>query len=95
MLSFAAFKNNYVCERTELITLSDRVDIRMGEEISANDTLIISVVIEDYALGHMFTEHGFHCNDYWTMGVDNSPIGHFDFTTDRELERLFVKGAFD
>uniref|UniRef100_A0A915JLU9 Uncharacterized protein n=1 Tax=Romanomermis culicivorax TaxID=13658 RepID=A0A915JLU9_ROMCU len=75
--------------------VQDRVNIGMGEKISANDTLIISVIIENYTLDHMFTEPGFHCNDYWTMGVDNGAIGHFDFTTYRELEQLFVESSFD
>uniref|UniRef100_A0A915HK42 Uncharacterized protein n=1 Tax=Romanomermis culicivorax TaxID=13658 RepID=A0A915HK42_ROMCU len=58
----------------------------MGENIGADDTLIISVVIKNYALDHMFTERGSHCNNYWTMGVDNGTMDHFNFTTDRELE---------
>uniref|UniRef100_A0A915L920 Uncharacterized protein n=1 Tax=Romanomermis culicivorax TaxID=13658 RepID=A0A915L920_ROMCU len=73
----------------------DPVNIGMGEKIGADDTLVVSVVVENYALDHMFTERGFHCNNYWTMGVYNGAIGHFDFTTYRELEQLFVKGAFD
>uniref|UniRef100_A0A915ID03 Uncharacterized protein n=1 Tax=Romanomermis culicivorax TaxID=13658 RepID=A0A915ID03_ROMCU len=67
----------------------------MGQEIGADDTLIFSVVIEDYVFDHMFTECGFHCKDYWAMGVDKGAIGHFDFTTDQRLmkkhrRRLFV-----
>uniref|UniRef100_A0A915I353 Uncharacterized protein n=1 Tax=Romanomermis culicivorax TaxID=13658 RepID=A0A915I353_ROMCU len=71
------------------------VDIRVGEKIGANDTLIISVIIENYTLDHTFTKGEFHCNDYWTMGLDNGAISHFDFTTDRELEPLPVESAFD
>uniref|UniRef100_A0A915L8X6 Peptidase S1 domain-containing protein n=1 Tax=Romanomermis culicivorax TaxID=13658 RepID=A0A915L8X6_ROMCU len=71
----------------------DRMDIRMGEEIGAHDTLIVSVIVEDYALDHMSTEHGLHCNGYWTMGVDNGAIGYFEFTTDLELEGLFVESG--
>uniref|UniRef100_A0A915HWV2 Uncharacterized protein n=1 Tax=Romanomermis culicivorax TaxID=13658 RepID=A0A915HWV2_ROMCU len=76
-------------------TAGNGVNIGMGEKISADDTLIVSIVIENYALDHMFTERGFHCDDDWTMGIDNSAIIHFDFTTDLELERLFVESAFD
>uniref|UniRef100_A0A915K9I4 Uncharacterized protein n=1 Tax=Romanomermis culicivorax TaxID=13658 RepID=A0A915K9I4_ROMCU len=68
----------------------DRVDIWMGEEIGAHDTLIVSVIMEDYAM-----ERGLHCNGYWTMGVDNGAIGYFEFTTDLELERLFVESGVD
>uniref|UniRef100_A0A915K4X8 Uncharacterized protein n=1 Tax=Romanomermis culicivorax TaxID=13658 RepID=A0A915K4X8_ROMCU len=39
------------------------MDIQMCKEISANDTLIVPVVVEDYALDNVFTERGFHCND--------------------------------
>uniref|UniRef100_A0A915L485 Uncharacterized protein n=1 Tax=Romanomermis culicivorax TaxID=13658 RepID=A0A915L485_ROMCU len=83
------------CWQCGEIKTDNGVDIWMGEEIGADDTLIISVIIEDYALDHMFTEQGLHCNDYWTMSVDMGAIGHFDFTTDWELEQLFVESTFD
>uniref|UniRef100_A0A915KVE0 Uncharacterized protein n=1 Tax=Romanomermis culicivorax TaxID=13658 RepID=A0A915KVE0_ROMCU len=75
--------------------LADRMSIRMGEKIGSHDTLIVTIVVENYTLDHMFTEHGFHSKDYWTVGIDNGAIGHFDFTTYRELERLLVECAFD
>uniref|UniRef100_A0A915IWR2 Uncharacterized protein n=1 Tax=Romanomermis culicivorax TaxID=13658 RepID=A0A915IWR2_ROMCU len=71
------------------------VDIPVCEKIGADDTLIVSVVLEDYTLDHMFTEHGFHCNDYRAMGVYDGAVGHFDFTTYQKLERLLVESAFD
>uniref|UniRef100_A0A915HQA0 Uncharacterized protein n=1 Tax=Romanomermis culicivorax TaxID=13658 RepID=A0A915HQA0_ROMCU len=74
---------------------TNHVDIRLCEKIRADDTLIVSVIAEDYTLDHMFTECGFHFNNYWAMGVDNGPVGHFDFTTYQKLERLLVKWAFD
>uniref|UniRef100_A0A915HWF4 Uncharacterized protein n=1 Tax=Romanomermis culicivorax TaxID=13658 RepID=A0A915HWF4_ROMCU len=62
------------------------LDIRMCEKIDADDTLILSVVVENYALDHMFTERRFHCNNHWTMSVDNSAIGNFDLSTNWELK---------
>uniref|UniRef100_A0A915J6Z8 Uncharacterized protein n=1 Tax=Romanomermis culicivorax TaxID=13658 RepID=A0A915J6Z8_ROMCU len=73
----------------------DCVDIRVCQKIGADDTLIVSVVFEDYTRDHMFTKRGFHCNDFWAIGVDNGAVGYFDFTTYRKLERLLVECAFD
>uniref|UniRef100_A0A915HHC9 Uncharacterized protein n=1 Tax=Romanomermis culicivorax TaxID=13658 RepID=A0A915HHC9_ROMCU len=75
--------------------VKDRVNIGMGVEIGADDTLIVSVIVEDYALDHMFTKCRFHCDDYWTMGLDNGAISDFDFVTYQELERLLDQRAFD
>uniref|UniRef100_A0A915KJG3 Uncharacterized protein n=1 Tax=Romanomermis culicivorax TaxID=13658 RepID=A0A915KJG3_ROMCU len=80
---------------TVLVGIKDRVNIRMDKEIGADDTLITSVIVGDYTLDHMFMEGRFHCDDYWTVGVDNHAMGHFDSTTYRELERLLVQSAFD
>uniref|UniRef100_A0A915KSI7 Uncharacterized protein n=1 Tax=Romanomermis culicivorax TaxID=13658 RepID=A0A915KSI7_ROMCU len=67
----------------------------MGEKIGADDTLVVSIIVEDYALDHVFAERRFHCNDYWAMSVDDSAIGNFDFSTNWELERLLVQSPFD
>uniref|UniRef100_A0A915L5E9 Uncharacterized protein n=1 Tax=Romanomermis culicivorax TaxID=13658 RepID=A0A915L5E9_ROMCU len=63
----------------------------MGEKIGADDTLIIIVVVENYALDHMFTkcgslDHmftkcGFNRDNYWAVGIDNGAIPDFDFAT--------------
>uniref|UniRef100_A0A915HUL0 Uncharacterized protein n=1 Tax=Romanomermis culicivorax TaxID=13658 RepID=A0A915HUL0_ROMCU len=53
---------------------SDRMNMGVGEKICTDDTLIISVILKDYGLDHMFTKHGFHCDDYWTAGIDNGAI---------------------
>uniref|UniRef100_A0A915HTK2 Uncharacterized protein n=1 Tax=Romanomermis culicivorax TaxID=13658 RepID=A0A915HTK2_ROMCU len=99
LLLFGNFLKNLVIrgvqEQLGLRADGDRVDIRVCEKIGADDTLIISVILKDYTLDHMFTKRGFHCNDYWAMSVDNGTIGHFDFTTYPKLERLFVESAFD
>uniref|UniRef100_A0A915JF08 Uncharacterized protein n=1 Tax=Romanomermis culicivorax TaxID=13658 RepID=A0A915JF08_ROMCU len=73
----------------------DRVNIWMGQKIGVDYTLIVSIIIKNYTLDHMFTECGFHCNNYWTMGLDNGAIGHFDFTANWKLEQLFVESMFD
>uniref|UniRef100_A0A915I2J4 Uncharacterized protein n=1 Tax=Romanomermis culicivorax TaxID=13658 RepID=A0A915I2J4_ROMCU len=75
--------------------VQNRVDIRVCEKVGAHDTLIISVIVGDYTFDHMFTERGFHCNNYWAMGVNNGAVGHFDFTTYWKLEQLLVECAFD
>uniref|UniRef100_A0A915J8Y3 Uncharacterized protein n=1 Tax=Romanomermis culicivorax TaxID=13658 RepID=A0A915J8Y3_ROMCU len=77
------------------VDADDRMDIPMGEKVGANDTLIVSIIVEDYAFDHMFTERRFHCEDYWTMGINNGSISHFDFTTYPKLELLFVESGFD
>uniref|UniRef100_A0A915KIN5 Uncharacterized protein n=1 Tax=Romanomermis culicivorax TaxID=13658 RepID=A0A915KIN5_ROMCU len=73
----------------------DRVNIGMGKKISADDTLIVSVIVENYTLDHMFTKHRFHRNDYEAMGIDDGTFGDFDFSTNQELKRLLVESAFD
>uniref|UniRef100_A0A915I4Z0 Uncharacterized protein n=1 Tax=Romanomermis culicivorax TaxID=13658 RepID=A0A915I4Z0_ROMCU len=67
----------------------------MGKKIGADDTLIITVIIEDYALDHMIAEHRFHPEDHWAVGVENGAVGDFDFATYWELKRLPVECAFD
>uniref|UniRef100_A0A915IXH7 Phosphoinositide phospholipase C n=1 Tax=Romanomermis culicivorax TaxID=13658 RepID=A0A915IXH7_ROMCU len=53
-----------------LNAVEDGVDIRMRQEIGTNYTLIIAVIIEDDAFGHMFAESGFHGNDDGTLVVE-------------------------
>uniref|UniRef100_A0A915JNF9 Uncharacterized protein n=1 Tax=Romanomermis culicivorax TaxID=13658 RepID=A0A915JNF9_ROMCU len=75
-------------------TVQNGVDIRVCERISADDTLIISIVIENYPPDHMFTKCRFHCDNYWTTSVDNSAIGYADFSANQELKQLLVQRAF-
>uniref|UniRef100_A0A915JXR9 Uncharacterized protein n=1 Tax=Romanomermis culicivorax TaxID=13658 RepID=A0A915JXR9_ROMCU len=42
------------------LEIQNHVDIWVCQKIGANDTLIVSVVVENYTLDHMFTEHEFH-----------------------------------
>uniref|UniRef100_A0A915JUE2 Uncharacterized protein n=1 Tax=Romanomermis culicivorax TaxID=13658 RepID=A0A915JUE2_ROMCU len=71
------------------------VDIPVCQKIGADDTLIASVIVENYLLDHMFIQSGFHSDYYWAVGIDNGAVGYFYFTTYWELERLLVEGAFD
>uniref|UniRef100_A0A915I6A8 Uncharacterized protein n=1 Tax=Romanomermis culicivorax TaxID=13658 RepID=A0A915I6A8_ROMCU len=77
-------------QKRVLIAANDGMNIGVGEKISTDDTLIVSVIVKNYTLDHMFTEWGFHCDDYWTVDIDNGAIGHFDFTTYRELEQFLL-----
>uniref|UniRef100_A0A915KQZ3 Uncharacterized protein n=1 Tax=Romanomermis culicivorax TaxID=13658 RepID=A0A915KQZ3_ROMCU len=77
------------------------MDICVREKIGAHDTLIVSIIIEDYTLDHVFAECRFHCNDYCAMRVNNSAIGEFNFSANRQCgalgtgvdERLCLEGS--
>uniref|UniRef100_A0A915K4B9 Uncharacterized protein n=1 Tax=Romanomermis culicivorax TaxID=13658 RepID=A0A915K4B9_ROMCU len=64
----------------------NRVDMGMCQEVCANDTLVVTVILKNYALDHVFAKSGLHGNYDSTMGVDNSTIGDFDFPAYRELK---------
>uniref|UniRef100_A0A915L625 Uncharacterized protein n=1 Tax=Romanomermis culicivorax TaxID=13658 RepID=A0A915L625_ROMCU len=65
------------------VIMRDRLNIGMHQEISTNDTLTITVIMEDDAFDHMFSKSGLHGNDNWAVNGDNGSIGDFDLSADR------------
>uniref|UniRef100_A0A915KWC7 Apple domain-containing protein n=1 Tax=Romanomermis culicivorax TaxID=13658 RepID=A0A915KWC7_ROMCU len=61
-------------------------DVGMHQEVYANDTLIVIVLLKNYALDHVFAKSRLHCNYHWAMGIDDGTVGDFDLATYRELE---------
>uniref|UniRef100_A0A915KSY1 Uncharacterized protein n=1 Tax=Romanomermis culicivorax TaxID=13658 RepID=A0A915KSY1_ROMCU len=67
----------------------------MRKKIGSDDTLIIIVVVDNYAFDHMFAKCGFHGDDNLAVGINNGAIGNFDFAAYPELKQLLVKCAFN
>uniref|UniRef100_A0A915JP00 Uncharacterized protein n=1 Tax=Romanomermis culicivorax TaxID=13658 RepID=A0A915JP00_ROMCU len=59
----------------------------MGKDLSTDDTLIFIVLIVNYTFDpNMFTESGFHCEDNWTVGINDGAVSDFDFAIYWELK---------
>uniref|UniRef100_A0A915HWY0 Uncharacterized protein n=1 Tax=Romanomermis culicivorax TaxID=13658 RepID=A0A915HWY0_ROMCU len=54
--------------------------------ISTNDTLIITMFVEDDAFDHMFSKSGLHGNNNWAVSDDDGSISDFDLSADRWLK---------
>uniref|UniRef100_A0A915HHS6 Uncharacterized protein n=1 Tax=Romanomermis culicivorax TaxID=13658 RepID=A0A915HHS6_ROMCU len=47
--------------------VEDRMNVGMHQEVGADDALIVTIIVKDNALDHMFSKGGLHGYNNWTL----------------------------
>uniref|UniRef100_A0A915HFU8 Uncharacterized protein n=1 Tax=Romanomermis culicivorax TaxID=13658 RepID=A0A915HFU8_ROMCU len=78
----------------EKLTNNLLLAIRMSEEVSANNKLILSIIVQNDTFDQMFAKWGSHRDDNGTMTNDGGTIGDLYFSADGQAGHLFIESLF-